>query len=142
LTAPGAAPFCADPIHVLVGIVLDERGRVLIAQRPDDKHMAGAWEFPGGKRNPGEERFAALGRELAEEIDVDVVAAEPFLELAHDYPDRRVVLDVWWVSDYRRNVRSCEGQALRWVDVDSLEQTPILAADLPIVAAIRDRLAI
>lgn len=141
MSAPGATCGRVSPIHVLVGILRDHRGRVLIAQRPGDKHMAGAWEFPGGKRKPGEDRLTALRREIAEEIDVEIVAAEPFLALAHDYPDRSVLLDVWWVREYRRAARACEGQRLRWIEVEALMHAALLDADRPIVAAIRDRLA-
>lgn len=101
--------------------------------------MAGEWEFPGGKRRPGEARLEALRRELAEELGIDVDRAEPFLDLAVEYPDRSIRLDVWWVYDYTGLVRSNEGQAIRWVSVDELAELPILAADAPIVAAIQAR---
>lgn len=129
------------PIDVIVGILIDSDGRVLITQRPDGKHMAGAWEFPGGKLNPGEAPLAGLRRELDEELAVEVIEAEPFLELQFRYPDRCVRLDAWWVSRFDGEARSCEGQALRWCDPAALRAADILPADAPLVAAVLERLA-
>ena len=128
-------------IDVIVGIVTDESGRVLIGQRPDGKHMAGAWEFPGGKLESGELPFDGLRRELMEELGIHVESAEPFLEQSHRYPDRKVRLEVWWVDSFEGEARALEGQALRWVGPTELETVPLLPADAPIVAAIRTRLA-
>ena len=77
-----------------------------------------------------------MRRELDEEIGIDVLAAEPWLELVHDYPDKRVLLDVWRVLDYRGEVSAREGQALDWVGAAQLAALPLLPADLPIVAAL------
>ena len=98
--------------------------------------MAGLWEFPGGKLQAGETPFAALCRELDEELGIEVLAAEPWLELVHDYPDKKVLLDVWRVLDYRGEVGAREGQALDWVAAARLTALPLLPADLPIVAAL------
>jgi 8-oxo-dGTP diphosphatase len=99
--------------------------------------MEGAWEFPGGKKGPNETRRAALERELAEELGIAVVSAEPFIEISHAYPDRRVWLDVWVVSDYRGVPAPREGQGLRWATVEELADTGLLEADRPIVAALQ-----
>ena len=77
-----------------------------------------------------------MRRELDEELGIDVLAAEPWLELVHDYPDKRVLLDVWRVLDYRGEVSAREGQALDWVAAARLAALPLLPADLPIVAAL------
>jgi len=103
--------------------------------------MAGSWEFPGGKLNPGESPLAGLKRELAEELGIEVERAEPFVEQVFQYPDRKVRLDVWWVLIYAGEAESREGQVLRWVDPAELSETPLLPADAPIVDAIRERLA-
>jgi 8-oxo-dGTP diphosphatase len=124
-------------VHVLVGLISDGRGRWLVNQRRAGTHRAGAWEFPGGKRVDGEERMAALGRELAEELGIEVTGAEPLLELVHDYPDKRVLLDVWLVRSYRGAVEPREGQPLRWVTVEELDGLALLEADGPIVEALR-----
>jgi 8-oxo-dGTP diphosphatase len=128
-----------EPLHVLVGLIGDAQGRWLVNRRQPGKELAGFWEFPGGKRQAGESPFAALRRELDEELGIDVLAAEPWLELKHDYPDKTVLLDVWRVLDYRGQVGAREGQALDWVAAALLAALPLLPADLPIVAAlIRD----
>lgn len=129
-----------EVLKVIVGIVCDTEGRVLIGQRPAGKHMAGHWEFPGGKLRAGETPLAGLKRELLEEIGIIAGPAEPFLELTHRYPERTVRLDIWWVLGYEGEARACEGQALRWVDLDELAAAPLLPADAPIVASIRERL--
>jgi 8-oxo-dGTP diphosphatase len=128
-----------DPVHVLVGLIGDSAGRWLVNQRRPGTHLAGAWEFPGGKLQPGETRFAALKRELDEELGIEVTSAEPLLEIVHEYPDKRVRLDVWRVLAYRGEVAAREAQRLDWVAVEMLAALPLLAADLPIIAALRAR---
>jgi 8-oxo-dGTP diphosphatase len=129
-----------DAIDVIVGIVRDSASRVLIGQRPKGKHMAGFWEFPGGKLEAGEPSLAGLKRELHEEIGIVVGAAEPLLEHTHRYPERTVRLDIWWILDYDGEARPREGQQLRWVEAAALSEAPLLPADAPIVAAVRQRL--
>jgi 8-oxo-dGTP diphosphatase len=121
---------------VLVGLIGDAGGRWLVNQRRPGTHLAGAWEFPGGKLKPGESRLAALCRELEEELGIEVAAAEPLLEIVHEYPDKRVRLDVWRVLDYRGVVTPREAQKLDWVALDRLAALPLLAADLPIIEAL------
>ena len=125
-----------EPLHVLVGLIGDAQGRWLVNQRRPGTDLAGFWEFPGGKRHADETPFAALRRELDEELGIDVLAAEPWLRLEHDYPDKKVLLDVWRVLDFRGEVRAREGQALDWVAPPRLAALPLLPADLPIVAAL------
>jgi 8-oxo-dGTP diphosphatase len=120
----------------MVGLIRDGRGAWLINQRPAGKDMAGFWEFPGGKRMAGEEPLAALRRELAEELGVEVVAAEPLLELVHDYPGKRVLLDVWLVLERAGTPEAREGQRLRWVSSQQLADAGLLPADRPIVDAL------
>src|SRR3984885_1161371 len=87
-------------VRVVAGVLRDGDGRILIAQRPAGKHMAGFWEFPGGKIAPGESGEQALARELTEELGVAVERCHPLLQLRHDYSDRVVELDVFVVDDY------------------------------------------
>ena len=82
-------------LRVVAGALFDTEGRVLIAQRPAGKHMAGKWEFPGGKIDAGETELQALTRELEEELGVTVLSAARLLQLTHDYPERRVELNMW-----------------------------------------------
>jgi len=125
-----------ERIHVVAGALFDGLGRVLIAQRPPGSHMAGKWEFPGGKLEDGEERLQGLRRELSEELGVEVGVAEPLIRYEHEYPARRVILDMWRVLDYRGEPTSLEGQALRWVLLEDLGSTDLLEADAPIVNAL------
>lgn len=121
---------------MVAGVITDRQGRVLIAQRLPGTHMAGRWEFPGGKLEPGEAPGEGLRRELAEELGLLVLAAEPLVQLSHRYPDRHVHLDVWLVSRSEGEPRSLEGQALQWVDVAGLRQVELLEADAPIIEAL------
>jgi 8-oxo-dGTP diphosphatase len=123
-------------IDVIVGILADAERRVLIAERPAGKHMAGCWEFPGGKLDPGEPPLAGLKRELAEELGVVVLDAKPFCEHRFRYPDRVVRLDVWWVEGFAGRAESREGQRLRWCDAAALAAAAMLPADAPLVARV------
>lgn len=136
-----AADADSSIVDVIVGVIADSAGRILIARRPDGTHMAGSWEFPGGKLEYGEGALDALKRELAEELGIRVESAEPLVELCHRYPDRHVRLDVWWVVEYTGEVEAREGQVLRWVDSTGLSEVPLLPADAPVVSAIRKRFA-
>src|SRR3984885_2477558 len=125
-------------IHVVAGAVMDAEGRVLIAQRPAGKHMAGGWEFPGGKLEPGEERLAGLARELREELGISIIdIPRPLIRVRHAYPSREVLLDIWVVKRYSGEARGLDGQALRWCTQDELEAAELLPADKPIVRALR-----
>jgi len=126
-------------IDVVVGLIEDEHGRILVSQRVPGAHMAGHWEFPGGKRRPREDRFAALRRELREALEIEIREAAPFMRLSHDYADRRVLLDVWNVTDYEGIPRSAEGQRLLWLTVGELATVGLLSADMPIVDRLRRR---
>jgi 8-oxo-dGTP diphosphatase len=123
-------------IEVVAGALYDAAGRVLIAQRPPGKALAGRWEFPGGKLHEGEAAYDALVRELREELGVDVLAAARLMRYAHEYPDRVVWLDMWTVSRWRGEPHGLDGQALKWVDPARLHEEDILEADQPIVAAL------
>ena len=127
----------ASIIHVVAGALKDAAGRVLLAQRPAGKHLAGFWEFPGGKAEPGESAIDALKRELAEEIGIVVDAAQPLIAVPHEYPEKRIVLDVWSVDAYSGTPHSREGQALTWVAVDALGDVAMPPADVPVVNALR-----
>jgi mutator protein MutT len=129
-------------IHVVAAAVADAAGRILIAQRQPGKHLAGGWEFPGGKLEPGETRRMGLARELREELGIAIREPRPLLRVRHTYPYGEVLLDTWVVSRYDGEPRGVDGQALRWLDQDELASAPLLPADRPIVRALRlpDRL--
>ena len=115
-------------------------GRILIAQRPPGKHMAGRWEFPGGKVDTGESEATALARELQEELGVEVTSSRPFMRLAHSYNDRDVELSMWIVDSYRGEPQSLDGQGLKWVEPARLADEDILEADKPFVEALQKNL--
>jgi 8-oxo-dGTP diphosphatase len=121
---------------VVAAAILDAAGRVLIAERPAGRHMAGRWEFPGGKVAPGEAEEAALARELTEELGIEVIRARPVMRLSHRYPDRTVELSMWLVEGYRGEPQALDGQRLKWVDRAQLGGEDILEADRPFVAAL------
>ena len=129
-------PTAHGLIHVVAGALFDPAGRVLIAQRPPGKHMAGGWEFPGGKVEPGEAPFAALKRELHEELGIDVHEAAPLIAYEHQYPHRRLLLDLWFVSRYTGEPQPLDAPALQWAAVDDLARIGLLEADLPMIPAL------
>ena len=126
-------------IRVVAGALFDACGRVLIAQRPAGKHLAGRWEFPGGKIGEGESSTAALVRELREELDVEVEAGDCryLMTLAHAYPDREVELQLYVVAGWRGTIRALDGQGLKWAELPALDAEDILEADRPFVAALQ-----
>lgn len=131
------SPVSSSTIHVVAGALFDGQGRVLIAQRPQGKHMAGGWEFPGGKLVSAEHPLDGLKRELREELNVTVHAARPVIAYTHRYSDRTVLLDLWQVTEYEGEPASAEGQAIQWVRLDELETVGLLEADRPMIDALR-----
>lgn len=125
------------PVHVLAGILRDRSGRVLLAQRPPGKRHAGLWEFPGGKREPGETPAFALARELLEELGIEVHGAEPLTAITHAYPEAVIRLDAWTVTRWTGEPQGLDGQSLAWVPIAELGAWPMPAADRPIVTALR-----
>jgi 8-oxo-dGTP diphosphatase len=129
-----------DPVvRVVAAALYDAQGRVLIAQRPAGKHMAGRWEFPGGKIEPGESERQALARELHEELGVQVQAARPMLVLEHTYPGRHVEISMWIVERYAGEPRGLDGQQLKWVAPERLTEEDVLEADRPFIEALKRR---
>ena len=123
---------------VVAGALFDGEGRVLIAQRPAGKALAGRWEFPGGKVDVGESEHAALRRELREELGVEVIAARPFMRLAHAYAEHDVELSLWIVEHFAGEPRSLDAQALKWVSPTALAAEDILEADQPFITGLRE----
>ncbi|MEX2520200.1 MAG: 8-oxo-dGTP diphosphatase MutT [Paracoccaceae bacterium] len=127
---------------VLVAAValIDRDGRVLIAERPEGKPMAGLWEFPGGKIEPGETPEEALIRELQEELGVDTWASclAPLTFASHAYPDFHLLMPLFACRKWQGTPMAKEGQRLKWARVDALRDYPMPPADLPLVAILRD----
>ena len=122
-------------IHVAAGVLVDHEGRLLLAERPAGKHLAGLWEFPGGKLEPGETVGGALARELHEELGITVVASAPLVSVPWAYGEKSLLLDACWVTAWQGTPQSLEGQGLQWLAVDAIEPAMLAPADREILAA-------
>ena len=122
--------------------LIDSDGRVLLAQRPPGKHLAGLWEFPGGKVNPGESPEAALIRELAEELDIqtDAKCLAPFTFASHAYETFHLLMPLYVCRVWQGIARPLEGQTLAWVRPGKLTEYEMPPADIPLIAMLRDLL--
>jgi len=127
---------------VLVSAValIDSDGRVLLAQRPEGKSLAGLWEFPGGKVEPGETPEAALIRELREELGIDTVASclAPLTFASHSYPDFHLLMPLFACRRWQGIPVAQEGQMLKWVQARDLRDYPMPPADIPLIPILRD----
>ena len=126
---------------VAAAAIFDGEGRILLAQRPAGKSMAGLWEFPGGKVEAGETPRAALARELKEELQIVVNEADlESLNLASfDYPEFHLLMPLFKVSDWVGEPVALEGQTLEWVMPKDLERYPAPPADIPLFADLAER---
>jgi 8-oxo-dGTP diphosphatase len=131
-----------DIVIVAAAALVDVAGRVLLAQRPAGKTMAGLWEFPGGKVDAGETPEAALIRELAEELGIDARAQDlaPLTFASHSYPDFHLLMPLYVCRIWSRIPTPREGQRLAWVRPEDLSEYPMPAADKPLVAMLRKML--
>jgi len=130
---PGASPL---KILLVVAVALiDADDRVLIAQRPEGKALAGLWEFPGGKIDQGERPEAALIRELKEELGITVKEAclAPLTFASHAYPEFHLLMPLYVCRRWEGFVQSREGQALKWVRAKDLREYPMPPADEPLI---------
>ncbi|HAQ45725.1 MAG: 8-oxo-dGTP diphosphatase MutT [Paracoccaceae bacterium] len=127
---------------VLVSAValIDVDGRVLLAQRPEAKSLAGLWEFPGGKVEAGETPEAALIRELQEELGIDTWASclAPLTFASHNYPDFHLLMPLFACRRWHGIPHGREGQAIAWVKPQDLRKYPMPPADLPLIPILRD----
>jgi len=129
-------------VLVVACALVDPDGRVLIAQRPEGKSMAGLWEFPGGKVEPGERPEQTLIRELAEELGVAVEepCLAPLTFASHPYDDFHLLMPLYVCRRWNGTVTGREGQALRWVKAERLRDFPMPPADEPLIAHLVDLL--
>ena len=127
---------------ILVSAValIDRDGRVLLAQRPEGKSMAGLWEFPGGKVEKGETPEAALVRELYEELGIETwdSCLAPLTFASHKYEDFHLLMPLYACRKWSGIVQPKEGQTLKWVAARDLSKYPMPAADLPLIPILRD----
>ena len=127
-------------VLVVAVVLVDPDGRVLIAKRPEGKAMAGLWEFPGGKVDPGETTEAALIRELKEELGVDTAESclAPLTFASHAYDDFHLLMPLYVCRRWKGIVTPQEGQEVTWVRPMRLSDYPMPPADKPLIAMIRD----
>lgn len=128
-------------VHVAVGVISDGGDKVLIARRAEHLHQGGLWEFPGGKVEIDETVEKALKRELHEELAIDIDEFEPLLTISHDYSDKSVLLDVWWISVFAGQPNGRQGQPLQWVKISELGKFSFPAANGPIIEAVERKVA-
>ena len=132
----------ADTVYVAAGALIDRDGRVLLAQRPPGKPLAGLWEFPGGKVHDNETPADALSRELNEEltINTDTSCFAPFGFATHDLDDVHILILLFLCRKWEGNPESTEGQALKWVKPEDLLTFTMPPPDRPLAAQLRDLL--
>ncbi len=137
--APAAAQKSAT-LLVVAAALIDPQGRVLLARRPEGKKMAGLWEFPGGKLEPGETPEAALARELREELGLETDPKDfaPFVFASHAYDSFHLLMPVFLCRRWKGEPHGREGQKLAWVAPQDLAEYPMPAADRPLIPMLRD----
>jgi 8-oxo-dGTP diphosphatase len=128
-------------VQVVAAALIADDGRVLLAQRPPGKSLAGLWEFPGGKLEPGETPEAALARELEEELGIIAGPLQPFTFVSHMYADFHLVMLLYWCRAWAGEPVGRDGQALRWERPEAMAALPMPPADVPLVAALEQALA-
>jgi len=129
-----------NTILVVAAALIDKDGRVLLAQRPLNKSMAGLWEFPGGKVEDGENPEDALIRELNEELGIDTWGSclAPLSFASHSYEDFHLLMPLFACRKWIGTPMAIEGQVLKWVSKNDLKNYAMPPADIPLIAAIRD----
>ena len=139
--AAAIPPPAPKPILLVVACaLLDSEGRILLAQRPEGKSMAGLWEFPGGKLDPGETPEVALIRELREELGIETREAclSPLFFASHSYAKFHLLMPLYICRKWEGRAVAKEGQNLAWVRPEKLRDYPMPPADIPLVALLRD----
>lgn len=121
-------------MHVVAGIIVNSIGEILIAQRPLYKYKGGFWELPGGKVEPQETSYAALQRELSEELDIHILAAKAINTLHYQYPDYQVDLETWVVTEFSGKPHGKEKQPICWILPKLIKNFKFLEANRDMIA--------
>lgn len=130
----------SEPLRVAVGVILrhtSQGAEVCISLRPKHLHKGGLWEFPGGKIEPGESLFSALQREIKEELDIDVMEAEPMQQILWHYPEKQVLLEVMKVTAFVGTAKGVEGQQVEWIKLDHLDDYDFPEANVAIIESLK-----
>lgn len=138
-----AQPADGKPLLLVSAVALIDRdGRVLVSQRPQGKPMAGLWEFPGGKLKPGETPETAVIREMQEELGIDTRQSclAPIAFASHGYDAFHLLLMLFACRRWQGSPQPCEGNSLRWVRPQQLNQLSMPPADRPLIAMLQDLL--
>lgn len=137
-----APPKPEKMLLVAAAALIDADGRILLSQRPEGKSLAGLWEFPGGKVEPGETPETALVRELKEELDIDTKESclAPIAFASHSYEDFHLLMPLYAIRVWSGFAKGNEGQAIKWVPLSKLAEYPMPQADLPLIPLLRDLL--
>jgi mutator protein MutT len=124
-------------LNVAAGLIRHE-GKLLITRRPEGSHLAGMWEFPGGKQEGNESLAECLKREIKEELGLDVRAEKPLITVQHEYNTKIITLHLFPCSQVKGTPRALDGQEIRWVVPEDLEKHPFPPPDLKIIKFLMD----
>ena len=127
-------------VNVAVGVI-KKNNAIFICKRADDQHQGGLWEFPGGKVEANESVFAALQRELIEEVGITIHSSSQLMVIEHDYGDKCVRLDIHVVSNFSGQAHGAEGQPSEWVNISELTNYDFPAANAEIIEKLQSRYA-
>ncbi|MAJ39728.1 MULTISPECIES: 8-oxo-dGTP diphosphatase MutT [unclassified Pseudoalteromonas] len=127
-------------VNVAVGVI-KKNNAIFICKRADEQHQGGLWEFPGGKVEAGESVFAALKRELSEEVGITIHSSSQLMVIEHDYGDKCVKLDIHVVSNFSGEAHGAEGQPSEWAAINELSNYEFPAANAEIIEKIQARYA-
>jgi len=127
----------SNPVHVAVAIITNQRNEILISFRSNSAHQGGLWEFPGGKLEPNESTFDALKREIKEELNISIQKASPYKKIKHQYSDKTVLLDIWWVESFSGNPEGAEAQQIKWQAISRLNEIEFPAANQAIIMSLQ-----
>jgi 8-oxo-dGTP diphosphatase len=127
-------------VHVAVGVIVNRQREILIAKRLENQHQGGLWEFPGGKVKRDEKVQDALKRELKEEVNITVRECASLMRIEHDYGDKQVLLDVWYVNVYSGDAKGCEGQEVAWIKSKEFPDYAFPAANKAIIESVTNLL--